>query len=113
MKKSIKKICLCLSLIVITIVMSGCGKSDSIIGTWENNNDGVVNDNISYKFNRNNTGTYKYYTDKIDFTYEDRGNKVVITMNNETIEHDYSIKDGILTLKDSYGENVIYKKKTK
>lgn len=105
-----KKIFLSLILFLVGLTLTGCGNSNSIVGTWENYNDGVVNSNISYTFNKNNTGTYIYYGDKKEFTYEDRGTKVLINMGTE-VEHDYSIDEDELTMKDSYGLNVIYKRK--
>lgn len=109
MKNILKRMSLLTILSFIILIVSACNNSNSIVGTWvyENNND------TYYTFNKDNTGSYTYSNNTQKFTYEDRGTKVVITFdgNTESSEFDYSIDNDILTIKDSTGSNIIYKRK--
>lgn len=113
MKKILKKLSLFTVLLFAVIFMSACGKSNSIVGTWNYYKDGSVSDNIYYTFDKGNTGSYTYAGSTMNFKYEDRGTKVVITYDGNTAssEFDYSISDGILTIKDSFGKDVTYQRK--
>lgn len=100
-------------LTVILVFVSGCMNSNSIVGTWQYYMDGQVSNNVYYKFNKGDTGSYTYGGSTKNFKYEDRGNKVIITYEGNTAssELDYSISNGILTIKDSFGSDVNYKRK--
>ncbi len=103
-----------ISVLIITLVITGCGKKNSpLVGTWVYYRDGQTRTDIYYQFNKDNTGKYSFYENDTPFTYEDNGNNVVIkytkTSSNNNLE--YSISKGVLTIKDSYGSNVTYKKK--
>ena len=113
MKKTLKKISLFAVLVVATIVLTGCGNSNSIIGTWQYKDGDSVKSDVYYKFNKDKTGEYTYYGSTRNFTYEDKGTKVKISYEGTTTpnEFDYSIKDNILTIKDSFGSDVTYKRK--
>ena len=104
-----KRLLLFISILFIVVFMSACGNSNSIVGTWEYENDS----NTYYKFEKGGNGSYTYSGDTKNFVYEDRGTKVIITYegNSSSSEFDYSISDGTLTIKDSFGNNVIYKRK--
>ena len=112
MKKIIKKLTIFSLLSLALFFLSGCN-SNSIVGTWNYYKDGNVTDNIYYTFERGEKGSYSYAGNVKNFTYEDRGNKVLITFEGNTVasEFDYSISDGILTIKDSYGSDITYKRK--
>ena len=112
MKKILKKLVLCSTILCAIIFITACGKN-TIVGTWNYYKDGKVTDNIYYTFEKGNKGSYTYGNNIYKFTYEDRGNKVVIKYENNTKENEfeYSIKDGILTIKDSFGSDVLYKRK--
>ena len=94
-------------LVVVSIVfiVTGCFSADTIVGTWNQYRDNNENTNIYYTFNKNNTGSYINNGISRDFVYEDRGNKIVITYNdeNEPKEIDYTIEQDILTIKNSSG----------
>ena len=113
MKQIIKKISVYAVLLFIVVVISACGKSNSIIGTWNFYKDGNLSTDIYYTFDKGTTGSYTYAGNTRKFTYEDRGTKVLIKYDGDTnsSEYDYSIKDGILTIKDSFGSEVTYKRK--
>ena len=113
MKIFLKKIGVVAIIAFVITLLAGCGNSNSIVGTWEYYDNGSTRSDMYYTFNKNNTGSYTYYTDIKQFTYEDRGNKVVISYEGATSpnEFDYSIENGILTIKDSFGSDVKYKRK--
>ena len=113
MKKIINKISLFSILLFVLIITTACGKSNSIIGTWNYYKDGDVSNDIYYTFEKGGNGSYTYAGNTMKFTYEDRGTKVIISYdkNNSKNEFDYSIKDGILTIKDSFNSDVTYKRK--
>jgi len=107
MKKIIVFILLSLAFVV------GCNNSNSIVGTWNYYKDGKTSNDINYNFEKGNTGSYTYAGNTRNFTYEDRGTKIIIKYDGDTnsSEYDYSISDGTLTIKDSFGSNVTYKRK--
>ena len=113
MKKIIKKLSICAAFILVIVWIGACSKSNSIIGTWNYYKDGDVSDDIYYKFDKGDKGSYTYGGSTKEFKYEDRGNKVIITYegNTSSNEFDYTISDGILTIKDSFGSDVTYKRK--
>ena len=113
MKKALKKVSLFAVLLVGVIVLSGCGNSNSIVGTWEYLDNGKTKSDIYYKFESDKTGGYTYYGQTRNFTYEDKGTKVKISYEGTTTpnEFDYTIKDNVLTIKDSFGSDVTYKRK--
>jgi len=116
MRKAIKKLgVLALSAFII-IIMTGCGKSnEGIVGEWNYYDSAAKNakSKIYYTFNKDNTGSYTFYDDTKKFKYETKDGKVIISYENATVpnEFEYSIKDDILTIKDSFGADVTYKRK--
>lgn len=113
MKKALKKISLFAVLLVAAVVLTGCGNSNSIVGTWQYKDGDSINSDVYYTFNKDKTGGYTYYGQERKFTYEDKGTKVKISYEGTTTpnEFDYSIKDNVLTIKDSFGSDVTYKRK--
>ena len=109
MKQALKKVSVFAFVLTLVAVLVGCNNSNSIVGTWKYGS----SDDIYYTFNKNNTGSYTYSGSTKNFTYEDRGTKVIITYEGNTAssEFDYSISDGKLTIKDSSGNDVIYERK--
>ncbi len=113
MKNFFKKIEVVAIITFIITLLTGCGNLNSIVGTFEALDNGKVRNDIYYTFNKDNTGGYTFYGQTKNFIYEDRGNKVIISYEGATSpnEFDYSIKDNILTIKDSFGSDVQYKRK--
>lgn len=113
MKKALKKVSLFAVVLVAVVVLSGCGNSNSIVGTWQYKDGKTVRSDIYYTFNKDKTGGYTYYGQTKKFTYEDKGTKVKISYEGTNVpnEFDYSIKDNVLTIKDSFGSNVTYQRK--
>lgn len=93
-------------IIVSIIAITGCQKKTSIVGTW-------VHDGYVYKFNEDNTGSYTAFDNVLEFTYEDKGDKVSILYKGNTASADfeYKIEKDTLTIKDSFDNDVIYKRK--
>lgn len=113
MKRIIKKITVIAALSLVLVLATACGNSKSIVGTWNYYNGATVSNDIYYNFEKGNEGSYTYSGNTRKFIYEDRGNKVSIQYDGDTMasEFDYSIDDGILTIKDSFGNDVKYKRK--
>ena len=79
----------------------------SIVGSWT-----YVDGGYTYTFNSNGTGSYTAGTTVMEFTYEDDGSKVSILYTGNTMpsEYAYTISGDILSIEDSFGEKVEYKK---
>lgn len=91
------------------LILTGCEKKNDvnpIVGKW-------VNGAYVYTFNEDNTCTYDANGTKMDCTYEITDDKISILYKNSTspFETTYKIKNNLLTIKDSFGSNVIYEKK--
>ena len=115
MRKVFKKLSVLALSAFLIVIMTGCGKSDGIVGQWNyyDETSKKARTDIYYTFNKDNTGSYTFYGDTKKFTYEDKGTKVKISYENTTVpnEFDYSIKDDMLTIKDSFGSDVKYQRK--
>ena len=100
-------------LLFILLLVVGCNNSSSIVGTWIYIQDDTPNENVYYVFNKNNTGEYNHNGEINKFKYEDRGTKIIIDYENSAVssEFDYSLENNILTVKDSFGKKVTYKRK--
>ena len=99
-----KKVLSVLLLLVLLGTVVGCQKREnSIVGSWKH-------DSYVYTFNSDNTGSYSSGTNKMEFTYEDDGDKVSIlyTGNTKASSYEYQVKGNKLTIKDSFGNDVIY-----
>ena len=99
-------------LVVLTV---GCGKKEkvTIIGVWEYFSNETARSDIYYEFNKDKTGKYSFYGSELSFTYTDNGEELEIKYDKDTqsSKFEYTIKDDILTIKDSFGDDVTYKKK--
>ena len=106
--RNIKKIALVLVMLFSVVFITGCNKSDSIVGKWEYDGGGYV-----YTFNSDGTGSYSYGSASMDFTYEDKGTEVSILYTGNTMasSYQYKIEDNVLIIKDSIGNDVKYKRK--
>ena len=112
MKKYIKNILLIVVLLVGVISITGCKKENkkeenpTIIGSWEHGS-------YIYTFNKDKTGNYEAYGNKMEFTYEDDGKKVTIlyTGNTTPSSYEYHIEGKKLIIKDSFDNDVEYIKK--
>ena len=113
--KKIFKGFLVIAALVLTLTLTGCNNESGkgIEGTWYYYNGASLSDDIFYKFNADKSGEYVYAGTSMKFTYEDDGTKVSLQYENATVpsEYEYKIEDKTLTIKDSFGSDVIYKKK--
>ena len=116
MKKTLKAVAIVALLMTAVFALTGCGNTkkeaekakDPIVGVWTYENGGYT-----YTFNEDGTGSYSYYSSKMEFTYKTDGNKLEITYNGSTapFKSEFSIDGDKLNIKDSFGKDTIYKKK--
>lgn len=79
----------------------------NIVGSWEYESGGFV-----YTFNDNGTGTYDVAGNVMNFTYETDGTKLKITYEGSpAMELEYELNGDTLNVKDSTGNDTIYKRK--
>lgn len=108
MKKSFISIVVATVLMVSVFALTGCGKkaANTLVGSWDHS--GFV-----YTFNKDNTGSYDALGNKMNFTYEDAGEKVSIlyTGNTAASTYEYKIEGKKLIIKDSFGNDVEYTRK--
>ena len=82
-----------------------------IVGSW----DYAELSGIVYTFNADGTGTYDLLGEVMEFTYEADGSALKITYLDENVdaatELEYEIDGDVLNVKDSLGNDTIYKRK--
>ncbi len=99
--------------VIIVVIVAICfgGKAKGLVGKWYY--DGNHN-NYYYQFNEDGTGLYGYggYEEGMKFTYTDNSDSIIIKYDNADNEQNlkYKIEDDTLTIEDSLGKEVIYKK---
>jgi len=107
-----KKILFGFIALITVITLAGCGsknKDKGLVGSWEYKDaSGYV-----YTFNEDKTGSYTAFGTEMKFTYEDKGTEVSILYDGNTMEStfEYKIEGNQLTIKDSFGNDVIYVRK--
>ena len=96
--------------IVFCFVLVGCGKKNTIVGSWKSKDYG---DTYVYTFNEDGTGNYLVAGSKMEFTYKIDGNKISITYNDSqsTFDSEYSIENNELDIIDSLGRDTYYTRK--
>ena len=112
--KRVFKLGMIVSVLVVALLITGCGKkANPVVGTWSYYRDGETRTEIYYQFNKDNTGKYSFYGNDKEFTYEVDDERVSIKYKTDSNASnlEYEISKGILTIKDSFGSNVTYKKK--
>lgn len=105
MKKGILTLVL---VVTLSVLLAGCGKK-GLVGTWTyESGSGYI-----YTFNEDKTCSYEAFGTKMECTYEDEGTKVSILYKGNTAAStfEYKIDGDTLTIKDSFGQDVIYKRK--
>lgn len=103
MSRAVRRIGIIAAFVLVVGVFAGCGKKESVVGTWEG-------DDYTYTFNADGTGTQQIGGINIDISsYEAKDGKLKITVTylktDETTEYEYSLKKGVLTL--TKGEDTI------
>ena len=105
-----KKLFALMLVVVLTFSLVACGgeKETTIVGSWES----VDMAGAIYNFGEDGKGSYEFMGAAMDFTYTDDGTAVVITYGkSEPNTFKYTIDGDKLSIEDSFGSTVIYKKK--
>ena len=107
MRKGLKLLSLAAVLVASILVLAGCGKK-GLVGQWTSEVG-----NYTYTFNEDGTGNYAYGDIKMEFTYtaEDGKLSILYTGNTSPFETEYTIGGNTLNVKDSFGNDTIYKRK--
>ena len=102
---------LCLGFIFAFVILfaTGCESSKGLVGSWEYES----SSDYVYTFNKDKTCSYEFFGSKRECTYEDNGSSVTILYDGDTgsSTYDYTIDGDTLTIKDSFGDDVIYVRK--
>ena len=84
---------------------------NGLVGSW----DFAALSGMVYTFNADGTGSYDMFGEVMNFTYEADGSTLKITFTDEGVdvptELAYTIDGDILNVKDSLGNDTIYKRK--
>lgn len=109
MKKTLLVIGIVLVLAIGLFVLTGCGDEKGLIGSWKAT---YGSSQFTYKFNKDNTGSYDAFGNERSFKYEDNGTSVKIIYDGDTTgsTYDYRIEGKKLIIKDSFGSEVVYEK---
>ena len=82
-----------------------------IVGSW----DYAELSGMVYTFNADGSGSYDMFGEVMKFTYEADGSTLKITYTDEGVdapmELEYKIDGDVLNVKDSFGNDTIYKRK--
>ena len=108
MKKVLKSIVVVFAFVFVVFGVTGCGEDKGLVGTWVyESGSGYI-----YTFNEDKTCAYEMAGAKMECTYEDDGTKVTILYkgNTDASTYEYKIDGDTLTIKDSLGKDVIYKR---
>ncbi len=111
MKKYIIGIIILL-LILITILLVILLNKDNIVGKWK-----LINSDyeLYYIFNDDKTCSYEMIGAKLDCTYEENGEELIILYKGDTVERkfNYYLKDDKLIIVDTVGKANIFSKEQK
>lgn len=96
--KALKRLTVIMTVVAMIAVFVGCGKKDSIVGTWEC-------DNYTFVFEKDGTGTETLGGINVEISsYSITKDKLSITVSflgtEETDEYTYTLKKNTLTLDD-------------
>ncbi len=79
----------------------------AIVGKWMYYDEDFGTLDFTYTFNADGTGNY---TAAGNFTYKIDGNKITINYDNAPFETEFEIKGDTLNIKDSIGNDTLYKR---
>lgn len=106
MKKYLKVIAVVL---IGVLFLAGCKKENKnpLIGSWK-----YEGSDYTYIFKEDGSGTYSYGESVMEFTYTTEGDKISILYKGNTapFETTFTIEGNKLNMKDSFGNDTIYKK---
>ena len=118
--KKLTKILAIVLVVLMTLSVAGCGKKNSLVGTWEYSEDGI---GAVYDLKKDGTGTYKVTVGEAEveyeLKYEVKDNLLLVRfVNNDTFseddvfENEFNLKDAnTLILKDTSGLEMTFVKK--
>lgn len=94
-----KKVLVCLVAVLSLVIVTGCGKSNKLVGTWE----GKTNDGLKTTFEFKKGGDVKYsneYGFDSEGTYEIDGNMVTINLKtwSQAKKYKFEVKNKKLSL---------------
>ncbi len=106
MKKTIQSLLLVIVVFALVFVMTGCKKSEGIVGKW-------ALGSYVYTFNEDKTCQYDAAGTIMKCTYEINGDKISILYDGDTLpfETTFTIEGNELNIRDSLGNDTIYTKK--
>lgn len=115
MKSKLLKVGVVISIVFAAVLMTGCGSkkaSNPLIAKWYYYDGKTTNKTIYYEFKEKGKGGYTFAGETKSFTYKDDGKKVTLSYEGTTApsEYEYKIEKDTLTIKDSFGNDVVYKK---
>lgn len=92
---------------VASVGVVGCEKKDPIVGKWAYGS----GDSFVYTFNKDKTCHYSANNKNCTYTID--GDKLSILFEGDTdaFETTFKIENNKLTIKDSFGSEVVYNKK--
>ena len=101
-----RKIIYIFTIMLITILLTGCGSSKSIIGTWQKQD----SEEISYAFYKEGECEFIVSTVHLKCTYEEGDNHLIIilTDSNNITPYEYYIENNVLYLQDEFGDKTSY-----
>ena len=105
MKKTLTMV---VSILLIAVLLVGCSAKSKLIGSWEMEESGMT---MTYTFEKGGKGEVETSGISIDFEWEVKGDKLKMTIGDETEEGEFKIKGDTLTLID--GDDEIELKKVK
>lgn len=82
----------------------------AIVGKWKYYDKDFGSMDFIYTFNKDGTGNYSMAGTPMPFTYTIDGNNLTITYDSGPFETEYEINGDILNVKDSGGNDTLYKK---
>lgn len=114
--KKIISIVTVLIIIVGVFALTGCGKNEkkdekaAIVGKWKLESNEDVN--CYYIFNEDGTGVYELNGVQLNFKFEDKGDKILITYegNEFSSELKYKVEEDTLVTTNDINEIKKYKK---
>ncbi len=95
-------------LFILLLCLGACSAEEQgVVGTWAGK-DGT--DELLYVFREDGTGTAKAGNASADFTYAIDGNKISVTVGDNTATASFEVKNDTLTLTDEYGTTILTRK---
>lgn len=102
-----KKSLICLCILVICILLTGCKEKKTIVGDWIYDNGG-----FAYHFDKDGKGSFSFSADNpLKFTYTEKDGNVNIKYEGYNNVLKATWKDDEFTIKSSNGNDMVYKRK--